>query len=80
MLSSHQRRGLGAVVAAAMTRRLAEQLEHDVTALVNLNNTAACKIFDKLGFNLLQGVHYYWSMSLPQQGGTLNWSKFEETN
>lgn len=77
MLSSHQRRGLGAVVAAAMSRRLAKQLGHDVTALVNLNNTAACKIFDKVGFTLLPGVHYYWSMSLPQQGNTINWPDFE---
>lgn len=73
VLQTHQRRGLGLVVAAAIAKRIANDLEHDVTALVNLNNNAARKVFDKLDFTLLGGEHYYWSMCLPESGGLFNW-------
>ncbi|EDW64937.1 uncharacterized protein [Drosophila virilis] len=73
VLQTHQRRGLGLVVAAAIAKRIANDLEHDVTALVNLNNETARKVFDKLLFTLLEGEHYYWSMCLPESGGLLNW-------
>ncbi|KAH8376870.1 hypothetical protein KR093_001811, partial [Drosophila rubida] len=73
VLQTHQRRGLGVVVAAAITRRIATELNHDVTALVNMNNTAACKVFDRLGFRLVEGEHYYWSMCLPEKESPINW-------
>lgn len=73
VLHTHQRRGLGLVVAAAIAKRIANDLNHDVTALVNLNNAAACKVFAKLGFMLIEGEHYYWSMCLPTEGGSINW-------
>lgn len=73
VLQTHQRRGLGAVVAAAISQRIANELNHDVTALVNLNNAAACKLFNKLSFTLAEGEHYYWSMCLPERQSSISW-------
>ncbi|XP_062141823.1 uncharacterized protein LOC133849744 [Drosophila sulfurigaster albostrigata] len=73
VLQTHQRRGLGLVVAAAIARRIANELNHDVTALVNMNNIAACKVFDRLGFTLVEGEHYCWSMCLPEKESPINW-------
>ncbi|KAM8716710.1 hypothetical protein ACLKA7_003562 [Drosophila subpalustris] len=43
VLQSHQRRGLGAIVAAAISQRIANELNHDVTALKRENIiTGAC--------------------------------------
>ncbi|XP_017154489.1 uncharacterized protein LOC108163611 [Drosophila miranda] len=74
---SHQRRGLGVIVAAAISQSIAKDLQQDVTALVNLNNSAACRLFEKLQFTLVQGEHYYWSMSLPKRGGQIDWPNNE---
>ncbi|TDG40432.1 hypothetical protein AWZ03_013148 [Drosophila navojoa] len=73
VLPTHQRRGLGLVVAAAIAKRISGDLNHDVTALVNLNNTAACRVFEKLQFMLIKGEHYYWSMCLPTAESSLSW-------
>ncbi|XP_034667364.1 uncharacterized protein LOC117900912 [Drosophila subobscura] len=74
---SHQRRGLGVIVAAAISQAIAKDLQQDVTALVNLSNEAACRLFQKLQFTLVQGEHYYWSMSLPKAGGQIDWPNNE---
>ncbi|XP_041450686.1 uncharacterized protein LOC111081011 [Drosophila obscura] len=71
---SHQRRGLGVIVAAAIAQAIARDLQQDVTALVNLSNAAACRLFERLKFSLVQGEHYYWSMTLPKASGQIDWS------
>ncbi|XP_068151064.1 uncharacterized protein [Drosophila tropicalis] len=73
VLKTHQRRGLGLVVAAAISRLIAQQLNQDVTALVNMNNISAGKIFQKLNFQLQQEEHYFWSMSLPKDSNAIKW-------
>ncbi|EDV54800.1 uncharacterized protein LOC6549429 isoform X2 [Drosophila erecta] len=73
VLPTHQRRGLGLVVAAAISKAIAADLQQDITALVNMNNTAACRVFEKLHFKLIQGEHYYWSMIRPAEGGQISW-------
>ncbi|KAH8289952.1 hypothetical protein KR018_009363 [Drosophila ironensis] len=73
VIQSHQRRGLGVVVAAAISKAIATDLEQDVTALVNMNNAAACRVFEKLNFQLIRHEHYYWSMIKPQGGGQIKW-------
>ncbi|XP_043643648.1 uncharacterized protein LOC122613508 [Drosophila teissieri] len=73
VLPAHQRRGLGLVVAAAISKAIAADLQQDITALVNMNNRAACRVFEKLDFRLVQGEHYYWSMIRPAEGGQISW-------
>ncbi|XP_030383886.1 uncharacterized protein LOC115631312 [Scaptodrosophila lebanonensis] len=65
----YKRQGLGAEVVGAMAKRISNELEQDVTALVSLSNIAAAKLFEKLGFTLRTDEHYYWSMSLPKIKG-----------
>ncbi|KMY90780.1 uncharacterized protein Dsimw501_GD24132 [Drosophila simulans] len=73
VLPTHQRRGLGLVVAAAISKAIATDLQQDITALVNMNNSAACRVFEKLNFRLIQDEHYYWSMIKPAGGGQISW-------
>ncbi|KAH8357039.1 hypothetical protein KR200_003608 [Drosophila serrata] len=77
VISTHQRRGLGLLVAAAIAKAIATDLQQDVTALVNMNNAAACRVFEKLGFQLMPGEHYYWSMIKPRAGGQISWPNNE---
>ncbi|XP_017029390.1 uncharacterized protein [Drosophila kikkawai] len=77
VIPTHQRRGLGLVVAAAISKAIATDLQQDVTALVNMNNAAACRLFEKLGFQLMSGEHYYWSMIRPKGGGQISWPNNE---
>ncbi|XP_043065384.1 uncharacterized protein LOC122320870 [Drosophila ficusphila] len=60
VIQSHQRRGFGLVVAAAISKAIATDLKQDITALVNMNNNAACRVFEKLNFKLIRGEHYNW--------------------
>jgi len=73
VLHTHQRRGLGLVVAAAISQRIANELNQDVTALINMNNIVASKVFDKLHFTLEEGEHYYWSICLPEKESSISW-------
>ncbi|XP_017835038.1 uncharacterized protein LOC108594385 isoform X2 [Drosophila busckii] len=73
VLETHQRRGFAAVVAAAISQKIAKELEQDVTALVSMDNAPAARVFEKLHFTLNAGEHYYWSMCLPHKGDTINW-------
>ncbi|XP_017067903.2 uncharacterized protein LOC108105703 [Drosophila eugracilis] len=77
VLETHQRRGLGLVVAAAISKAIAIDLQQDITALVNMNNTAACRVFEKLNFKLQHGEHYHWSMIKPKRGGQISWPNNE---
>ncbi|XP_037709603.1 uncharacterized protein LOC119547006 isoform X2 [Drosophila subpulchrella] len=77
VIQSHQRRGLGLVVAAAISKAIATDLQQDITALVNMNNNAARRVFEKLNFKLLRGEHYYWSMIRPNGGGQISWPSNE---
>ncbi|KAH8283178.1 hypothetical protein KR054_012646 [Drosophila jambulina] len=77
VLPTHQRRGLGLLAAAAISKDIAFDLQQDVTALVNMNNLAACRVFEKLDFQLLTGEHYYWSMIRPKAGGQISWPNNE---
>ncbi|XP_017105332.2 uncharacterized protein [Drosophila bipectinata] len=73
VIQSHQRKGLGLSVAAAISKAIAVDLQQDVTALVNLNNIAACHVFEKLQFRLIRHEHYYWSMIKPKGDGQISW-------
>ncbi|KAH8413095.1 hypothetical protein KR009_007915 [Drosophila setifemur] len=77
VLSTHQRRGLGLIVTAAIAKAIATDLEQDVTALVNMNNMAACRVFEKLKFKLIRGKHFYWSMIKPKGFGQISWPNNE---
>ncbi|XP_043065374.1 uncharacterized protein LOC108095098 isoform X2 [Drosophila ficusphila] len=77
VIQSHQRRGFGLVVAAAISKAIATDLKQDITALVNMNNNAACRVFEKLDFKLIRGEHYNWSMIKPKAGGQISWPNNE---
>ncbi|XP_016931513.3 uncharacterized protein [Drosophila suzukii] len=77
VIQTHQRRGLGLVVAAAISKTIATDLQQDITALVNMNNNAARRVFEKLNFKLLRGEHYYWSMIKPNGSGQISWPSNE---
>ncbi|XP_016977635.1 uncharacterized protein LOC108043436 [Drosophila rhopaloa] len=77
VIQTHQRRGLGLVVAAAISKAIATDLQQDITALVNLNNDAACRVFQKLDFKLIRREHYYWSMIKPMDGDQISWPSNE---
>ncbi|XP_017132219.1 uncharacterized protein LOC108149287 [Drosophila elegans] len=77
VIVTHQRRGLGLVVASAISKAIATDLQHDITALVNVNNTAACRVFEKLDFKLIREKQYYWSMIKPRHGDQISWPNNE---
>lgn len=59
-------------MAAAISKAIATDLQQDITALVNINNSAACRVFEKLNFRLIQNEHYYWSMIKPNRAHTVS--------
>ncbi|EDW03369.1 uncharacterized protein LOC6562000 [Drosophila grimshawi] len=73
VLPTHQRRGFGMLIVAAISKDIACDLNQDVTALVNIQNPTACRVFDKLDFELLSDEHYFWSMCLPRADGSIKW-------
>lgn len=60
------RQGLGSLITRAISSKIAKQ-GHDVTALVNKNNTASCGMFERLGFKVIDTA--YWLRTFPTKKG-----------
>lgn len=58
----HLKKGLGSLVTRAMAKLLAD-MDLDTFALVGAENTPSQKLFEKLGFKIVD--HVYWLRTLP---------------
>jgi ribosomal protein S18 acetylase RimI-like enzyme len=66
-----KRQGLGSWVTKSMAKALADDLDRDTVALVDDDNEASKKMFEKLGFQHIDDA--YVSRSLPLPGGNSDW-------
>lgn len=59
---NHLRKGYGSLMAKAMSKKIAEEFEIDVTTLIARTNSNSQKMFAKLGFKETAGGHKWFTM------------------
>lgn len=69
VLESHRRMGLGGLVLRAITKKIGE-MDQDVTACVNPDNTPSRRLFESCGFKVVDRA--YWLRTYPTKD--LVWS------
>ena len=47
---NHLRKGFGSIIAKALSKKIALERDHDITAHIILNNTNSLSMFQKIGF------------------------------